>query len=189
MIEELDRIVQFLARQERVTPALLQPGLSTVDTRAWEARLPFLLPLELEQLYRWHDGTRVDEGVQLDSVYFFPGFYLLSLEEAVETFMERRDAPQWQEGWFPVFADGGGDFYLASCTNEKKETAEIIGFIHGEPQQPVEYESLTAMIKTIDACYAEGAFFIAEDNTLEIDDDLHREVARRLNPEIPEWRS
>lgn len=189
MIEELDRIVQFLTRLGRATPALLQPGLSSVDIRAWEARLPFLLPLELEQLYRWRNGTRVNEGDQLDTVYFFPGFYLLSLEEAVEIFMERRDAPQWREGWFPVFADGGGDFYPALCSDEKKETAEIIGFIHGEPQQPVEYESLTAMIKTIDACYAEGAFFVSEDNTLEIDDDLHREIAHRFNPEIPEWQS
>ena len=88
-----------------------------------------------------------------------------------------------------MFADGGGDFYPACCGSEKKETAEIIGFIHGEPQQPVEYESLAAMIKTIDACYAEGAFFVDEDNTLEIDDNLHREIAHRFNPEIPEWQS
>lgn len=190
MIEELDRIVGHLERLGRATPGLLRPSIAREDLDAYEARLPFLLPEEVRQLYFWRDGTRVEEGDQFDILHFFPGFYFPSLEEAVTTYFERQDAPQWGTGWFPVFMDGAGDFYLAVCERDRrKATTEIIGFLHGEPEQIVEYECLDAMTKVLDACYAEGAFFVDENDTLEMDDDLHREIANRFNPGLEEWQS
>jgi cell wall assembly regulator SMI1 len=156
--------------------------------RKMTSGLPFALPREVETLYQWRDGTMVRAGDRLDKVYFFPGFYLLSLEEAVQTYAERRDAPQWRPEWFPLFANGGGDFYLAWCRSEMTQTAPIVGFMHGEPEQIVEYESLTAMVRTLAACYDSGAFFLDEDNTLEVDDEMHRQLALRFNPGIEEWQ-
>ena len=189
MIEELDRVLDHLERLGRATPGLIRPGIALEQLDAFEARLPFLLPEEVRQLYLWRNGTRVEEGDQLDALQFFPGFYFPSLEEAIATFFERQDAPQWEPGWFPVFMDGAGDFYLAVCDkDQRKATTEILGFLHGEPEQIVEYESLDAMTKVLEACYAEGAFFV-DDDTLEIDDDLHRAIANRFNPGIEEWQS
>lgn len=189
MIDELDRILGHLDRLGRATPGLIRPGLAPEEVDAHEARLPFLLPEEVRQLFLWRDGTVVEEGDQLDVLQFFPGFYFPSLDEAVTVFDERRDAPQWEPGWFPVFMDGAGDFYLAVCESDRrKATTEIVGFLHGEPEQVVEYESLDAMTKVIEACYAEGAFFVDADGTLEMDDDLHRQIANRFNPGIALWQ-
>jgi cell wall assembly regulator SMI1 len=189
MITDLDRIVASLAQLGRRFPALLLPGLSKREIESWEAKLPFSLTRELDSLYQWRNGTRAYEGDLLGDLYFFPGFYLLSLEEAVQTYKEREDAPQWRKGWFPLFADGAGDFYLIRCTRKKTDSSGVIGFIHGEPEQILEYESLPSMIRTLADCYAEGAFFLDEDGYLDMDDEEHRRIAHKHNPGVSEWQS
>lgn len=188
MIAALDAIVQRLTYASREVVTKLQPGLSVQDIAAGEATLPFVLTRELDALYRWRDGTSVKEGDLLTPTYFFPGFYLLSLEEAVQTYHERKSAWQWREHWFPVFADGGGDFYVVPCGAEKLDCAEVIGFIHGEPEQAVEYQTLTAMMQTLEACYSRGAFVLDDDGDLDMDDDLHRQIAHHFNPEVEQWQ-
>jgi len=189
MIAALDRIVGRLTQLRRAVVHKLQPGLSPDELAVRESTLPFTLSRELEALYRWRNGTRVEEGDLLGEAYFFPGFYLLSLDEAVQTYAERRGSRQWKAHWLPVFADGGGDFYVVPCGTKKIDATEVIGFIHGEPEQTVEYESLAAMMQTIDACYAGGAFFLDDDDELEVDDDKQREIAHHHNPQVEEWQS
>ena len=189
MVAALDRILARLTQLRRPVAQCLQPGLSPDEIFARESMLPFALSRELEVLYQWRNGTRVEEGDVLGQAYFFPGFYLLSLDEALQTYAERKDSRQWKAHWLPIFADGGGDFYVAPCGLKKPNNTEIIGFIHGEPEQVVEYESLAAMIQTIDACYARRAFFVDEDGELEVDDDKHREIAHHYNPQVQEWQS
>jgi hypothetical protein len=111
------------------------------------------------------------------------------MDEAVQTLEEREDSEQWREGWFPVFANGAGDFYVVPCQEKKIDAAEVIGFLHGEPEQTAEYESLTAMTYAIEACFREKAFYLDEHDTMEIDDEKQREIARRFNPTIREWQS
>lgn len=189
MISDLDRIVEHHRRLGRRVPELLQDGLSQSDLEPWESALPFALTREVERIYEWRNGTKAEQDDLLETLYFFPGFYLLSIEEAVQTYREREVSPQWREGWFPLFADGGGDFYIVPCGAKKTDASEIIGFIHGEPEQVVEYESLTAMIATLESCFAEGAFFVDDDDSLEIDDEKHREIAHTINPGISEWQN
>lgn len=189
MSSVLDQIVAHLRRLGRRAPDLLQDPLSREDIQSWESKLPFSLTRELGTMYQWRNGTKAEEGDLLESLYFFPGFYFLSIEEAVQTYQEREGSPQWRKGWFPLFANGGGDFYNVRCTRRKIGSSEVIGFLHGEPEQSTEYESVAAMMQTLEACYAEGAFFIDVDDTLEIDDDKHRMIANRFNPTILEWQS
>src|SRR5262245_20942895 len=189
MIANLDRIVAHLRRLERRAPDLLQPPLSLKEIQSTESKLPFSLTEELATIYQWRNGTKAESGELLEFLYFFPGFYFLSLEEAVRNYEETEDAPQWKKGWFPLFANGAGDFYVVPCKKKKTSASEIIGFLHGEPEQTAEYESLDAMIQTIEACFRQGAFFVDDDDTMEIDDDKHQEIAHRYNPTIPEWQS
>lgn len=184
----LDAIVAHLLLLGRRSPTRLQPPLTPGELRRWEARFPFAFTREIEAVYSWRNGTIANEGDLLDNLHFFPGFYLLSMEEARQTYLERRDAPQWQEGWFPLFADDGGDFYLVSCQKRKLGRSEIIGFINGEPEQIAEYESVAAMLATLEAAFAEGAFFIDTEDTLEMDDDKYARIAARFNPGISEWQ-
>jgi len=189
MIVSLDHILAHHRHLGRVLPSLLQPGLAQTEITSWESKLPFSFTLEVEAIYRWRNGTKAATGDLLESLSFSPGFYFLSIDEAIQTYMERENSPQWRKGWFPIFADGAGDFYLVICDQNKLETTNVVGFIHGEPEQSVEYESLSAMIQTIEAGFAEGAFFLDDDNSLEIDDEKFRNIAQRFNPGVQEWQS
>jgi hypothetical protein len=188
IIGSLDRIEAHLRRLGRRVPQLLQSGLSVEAISAAQRDLPFAPTRELIVLYQWRDGTLALPGDVLDELNFLPGFYFLSLEEAIQTFHERRDAPQWRPGWFPFLADGAGDFYIVKCEPDVIDASAVIGFLHGEPEQVEEYTCIASMLKTLDAAYDEGAFYLDEDDTLEIDDDHYREIAHRFNPEIEEWQ-
>ncbi|HEY6556224.1 MAG TPA: hypothetical protein VI072_03085 [Polyangiaceae bacterium] len=124
----------------------------------------------------------------METLWFYPGFYLVSLEEACEVFKERERAPQWRRGWFPLLEDGAGDSFVVPCKKKQTDRAPVIGFIHGEPEQSVEYIDVTTMMETFADCFAQGAFLLDEDGSLEIDDDLHRQIARRHNPGVAEWQ-
>jgi cell wall assembly regulator SMI1 len=189
MFASLDGIVAHLRRLGRRVPDLLQPGLDEEQIKAREADVPFAFTRELQALYRWRNGTRALAGDILDELNFFPGFYFMSIEEAIRTFRERESAPQWRPGWFPVFADGAGDFYIVPCKKKTIDRSEVIGFLHGEPAQVPEYESLTAMAQTQEAAFAAGAFYLDQHNRLEIDDAQYRVIAHTFNPGIPEWQS
>jgi hypothetical protein len=189
LIASLNGILGHLQRLDRAVVEVLQPPLVAPEIARLTARFPFVLTRELEVLYQWRNGTDAPPGALLQNLSFFPGFYLLSLEEAAQTYGERDGTEQWRRSWFPLFADGAGDFYVVACALSRLDTSEVIGFIHGEPVQTVEYESVTSMMQTLERSYAEGAFFVDEDNALDMDDDLHREIAHRFNPTIEEWQS
>lgn len=185
----MDRVLAYLHRLGRRSAHLLQPPLSDAELQSWQSRFPFEFTRELEAIYSWRNGTKADPGTLLDDLHMFPGFFFLSMEDAHRTYLERKDGPQWQEEWFPLFSNDAGDFYLVPCCKQKVQGTEVIGFVHGEPEQVPEYESVAAMAATLDAAFAEGVFFIDQDDTLEMDDDKYKLIARRFNPGIREWQS
>ncbi len=184
----MDRVEKHLRHLGRKSPDLLQPPVSDADLQRWSAEFPFAFTEELRAVYSWRDGTRADAGDLLENLHFFPGFVLLSLEDARRHYMERKDGAQWQENWFPLFADEAGDYYVVPCEAARVESTAVIGFVHGEPEQIAEYQSVAAMMATLDAAFAAGVFFVDGDDSLEIDDDRYKRVARRFNPGISEWQ-
>jgi hypothetical protein len=188
LLAALDRIAHHLHLLNYKSVKLLRSPLPARDRDTIWRKLPFSPTRELDMIYQWRDGTEAREGVLLEELWFFPGFYFLSMEEAEATYKERVGAPQWRDNWFPLFADGAGDFYVIPCQRTSTDTSGVIGFIHGEPEQIVEYESLTAMMATIAQAYAERAIFVDSDGTLEFDDERYKRIANALNPEIEVWQ-
>ena len=186
----MDGVVAHLNDIARPVTRLLQAPLSSQQFQQWAAKFPFPFTRELEVIFSWRNGTSAREDDLLEDLYLFPGFYMLSIEEAFETYLERKDAPQWREGWFPLFADGAGDFYIIPCGKQGAESSVVIGFLHGEPDQIAEYDSLAAMAATLEAAFQRRAFYVdPDDDSMEIDDDAYAPIAARFNPGIPEWRS
>jgi hypothetical protein len=91
--------------------------------------------------------------------------------------------------WLPVFANGGGDFYVVDFSSGSDLEHPVVGFMLDEAEHPIEYESLPAMIATIAECFEEGAFFVDDRGYLEVDDGRHVEIARRNNPRLAIWRT
>jgi tetratricopeptide (TPR) repeat protein len=176
-------IVAALKRLRRPAARLLQPGKSDAAIAEVAALLPFKLTKELVELFRTTNGTDAKQGSTLDDLSFFPGYYLLSLEDAVSEYRKVKRERQWKKGWFPFFANGAGDYYVVSC---EPATQGVIGFLRGEPDQPVEYASVTAMFATLAKCFEEGAFYTKK-REFEIDDDKHRHIAMSLNPGVALW--
>ncbi len=189
LVRALDEVVAHLTRLGRPVVRLLQPGLSAAEVSQLEATLPFALTEEVRAVYRWRNGTPVKKGDVLGDLWFFPGFYLPTLEHACRVFQERKLSNQWRKSWFPLFEDGAGDFYIVPCRKKPQDMAPVIGTIHGEPDQPVEYLDVTTMIETLTDSFRQRAFFAAPDGTFEMDDDAHGRIARLHNPGVIAWES
>ena len=145
---------------------------------------------ELVELYQWKNGTLADQGVNLDDIQIIPGFHLSSLDDAISNYIAMRSDVRWNENWFPLFSNGGGDFYAVdlSMFNSNNETAPIIGFVLGEVEQFVEYESLMDMLLTFYNGYKKGIIFRSDDGYLEMNDDEFYLAALELNPNVDYWK-
>jgi cell wall assembly regulator SMI1 len=189
LFRALDRILDHLVRLKHPVVKMLQPPLTAAEVAAVEATLPFQLTEEVRAIYRWRNGITVSQTDILAHQWFFPGYYFPSLQEARLRFEGRKNAPQWHRGWYPLFDSGAGDFYIVPCKKKAQESTPVIGFLHGEPEQPVEYLSVVSMVETLAECYEKGAFFLNDQDRLDVDDDAQARLARRHNPGLAEWQS
>jgi hypothetical protein len=186
-LEDLVAIEHALERlQRRELLKALRPGITAQRVKAILA--PSALPAtsDLESLYSWRNGTDAGSGRQLDDLHMFPGFYLLAIEDSVANYRAFAADRRWNPEWFPLFANGGGDFYVLDHAGPG---GLIRHFRIDEDDHPVEFGSLAAMLKTIAEGFERGVFFVTEDGYLEMDDLLFAAVAAELNPEVEWWSS
>jgi cell wall assembly regulator SMI1 len=180
----MDAIVRHLNRLGRPVVARLAPPATREQITKAESALGFDLSTELRALYACRNGTASKPKDLLEHLWFFPGYYLLSLDEAVDHARQMRRSRQWKKDWFPVFASGAGDYYAVSC--RRGATSGVVGFLHGEPDQPVEFLSLAAMFATLARAFEKGAFYV-ERKQFEMDDDEFSAIAISLNPGVSYW--
>jgi len=182
-LERLDAALQ--AGRVPIAWGRLKPGIPSSQVRGALASLGLPDSPELEALYEWHDGTGSGSGALLEDLWLLPGFYLLSLDEAVTNYAAFRKDPRWRPGWFPVFADGGGDFYLIDFRNAASRV--VRHFRLEEVEHPVEYGSLAAMLDTFAAAFESGAIFVDATGYVDVIDEAFDVIAARLNPDTPWW--
>lgn len=185
----LDRILASLTLLNRPVVKFLRKGVERRSVAETLRGSGLAAPSEIMDLWHWRDGTAIAPGrTKLDDVHFFPGFYFYSLRDATKQYHAMRNDPRWNSNWFPIFANGGGDFYAVDLTKENLTHAPIIGFVLGEPSHPVEYESLENMCVTLALCYERGIIYTTPDGYLEMDDAAHATLARKLNPTVELWK-
>jgi hypothetical protein len=109
----------------------------------------------------------------------------LSLEYAIEVYRDISRAPEWDRAWFPIFANGGGDFYAVVCDKSSSCFGEIVGFILGEEVQLFEFKNIASMLKIIERSFADGVFFKSE-GRLKADYSKIHAIARQLQPDFVE---
>ena len=186
--EALDRIISWFKSQDMPLIELLEPGLSTASIKAQSNSLPIQLPEDLIRIYLWRNGTTLSQEHNLNSHYFQPGYYLLSLKNAMHYYQIYRAGANWDPFWFPILASGGGDFYVVVCGSDVRENGQILNFIRGENDTPRIYLNIKTMIFTIAECYDSGAYFLDEFGFLKINYKLEAEIAQELNPGVEEWQ-
>jgi hypothetical protein len=92
----------------RVLLDSLQEGLSAEAVRSSLAEAGLRSCQELETLYGWKNGTSTARVAAADELHLFPGFYLLSLGDAIASHRAFESDSRWSAGWLPLFANGGG---------------------------------------------------------------------------------
>ena len=180
----IEKALQRLDR--RVLLESLQDGLPAGAVRTSLAAVGLLASPELEALYGWKNGTSTAGVAAVDDIYFFPGFYLLSLEDAFANYRAFATDARWPVGWLPLFANGGGDFYVLDLSGPAE--GAVRHFRIEESEHPIEFDSLQALSETLGAAFERGVFFVDPSGYLEMDDIVFAGVAAEFNPDIAWWR-
>ena len=188
----MEMITQLLNEIEKCLQKLhhscvdhLNPGISSQQIQELFEKIPLQPTQDLRALYTWRNGSEDSEGITLGELAFFPGFYLMSLEESIQTYLELRARDAWDKSWFPIFASGGGDFYAMNLAPEAQ--GQILGFYVFEEEGQVEYWSLKSMLATLKACYEQDIIFRNEQGYLDMDYKKHAEIAHEINPNLKIW--
>ncbi len=182
----LDKIETSLHKLNHPCVHHLNLGISSPKLRTLFEKTPFQPNQELCSLYSWRNGLGDSKDATLGELSFFPGFYLMSLEESIQTYMELRETDAWDYSWFPIFASGGGDFYAMNLAPEAQGQIHGVYVYEEEPQ--VEYRSLKSMLTTFKVCYEQGVIFRNEQGYLDMDYRKHAEVAHKINPDVKIWQ-
>ena len=163
----------------------LRPGIGADRVRSLLGDVGLPVSSQVEELYAWHDGTETAVADSLDDIHLFPGFYFLSLEDAVANYRAFVADPRWSPGWLPIFANGGGDFYVTDVSGEL--AGVVRHFRIEESEHPVEFRTIGSMLTTIAAGFERAIFFVDGNGYLEMDDLAYAGVAAQLNPGVPWW--
>lgn len=123
----------------------------------------------------------------LGLVYLLPGYFLLSLEDALATYDELSHRDDWPLGAVPILADGGGYFFLVQTDLSPASSGQVIWYMYDESESPVAYESVTDLLVTIAAGYEQDVFVLDKDRYLEMDSHRFWDLAATLNPSADVW--
>ena len=186
IIQLLNEIEESIQQLNHPCVDHLNPGITSLKIQELFEEIPLQPNQDLHALYAWRNGSKDSEGVTLGEQAFFPGFYLMSLEESIQTYLELIETDTWEKSWFPIFASGGGDFYAMILAPEAQ--GQILGFYVFEEEAQVEYRSLKSMLTTFKVCYEQGIIFRNEQGYLAMDYRKHAEVAHEINPEVKIWQ-
>lgn len=181
----LNEIEKCLQQLDHPCVDHLNSGISSQQIQELFEEIPLQLNQDLHALYAWRNGSKDCEGITLGELAFFPGFYLMSLEESIQTYLELIETDTWDQSWFPIFASGGGDFYAMILAPEAQ--GQILGFYVFEEEAQVEYRSLKSMLTSLKVCYEQGIIFRNEHGYLDMDYRKHAEVAHEINPDVKIW--
>lgn len=124
--------------------AALRPAVAVEQVRSALAVAGMHPCADLEELYAWSDGTSIVAAVSADDLHLLPGFYLLSLDDALLTYRSMASDGRWPQGWLPILANGGGDFLALDLS--VPGVCPVRHFRIDEAEHPVEFTSLERML-------------------------------------------
>ena len=187
IVQLLNNIEKYLKKLDHHCLRYLDEGLSSQEIQENMLTISLQPNEALISLYSWKNGIKPTENINLGCLTFFPGFYLMSLQEGISSYIEFKNSLDWKKTWFPIFANGGGDFYVIDLN--EKTNGKIIGCFMYEDEHTVEYNSLELMLRTFEECYEKGIVFKDDQGYLDMDYYEHAAIAHRLNPDLYIWKN
>jgi hypothetical protein len=160
--ESMDALLQSLEGELRIHRSgvlpFFQPGSSDEQLRKVEAEMGQSIHLEMQALYRWHNGLAND-------IELFPGHGFWSLEQALRTNRELNEQYRekgfsllmaHEEHWLILFPDSAGDGYYYDPV-QTYETG-VVFYNFREAGYYRHFPSVKNLLKAIVECYQQGAY-------------------------------
>jgi hypothetical protein len=171
LIEALQRITPWYQDPESEAPQTFPHGLPFEEVENWLGALPFQVPQEVYEIYRWCNGrvnpSAVGRIPQSTDVYIYNIDYMakasvIPLKEAVDLWFESNDEERITETWynFPVFSHENGLIVIVG-NEQKQESSPVwdLDWLDDELREPV-FPNITSMMTGIaDATEAEREFW------------------------------
>ena len=180
----VDRIFDHLRACGSLIADRRRPGLSPAAVEAKIGALGLRPPKDLVQLYAYCDGTTTTAGKDLlGKISFFPGFYWMYLEKAINVYRSVSSHSAWHRSWLPIFGNGGGDFYVVICDPASPFFGEVVLVMVDEIDHIADFKNVSALFETLEGCFAQKAFFIA-DGYLREDGAKSLAIAYQVQPDF-----
>jgi cell wall assembly regulator SMI1 len=189
----LDALLAALTRADAPLTKWLATGVSRAEIGTQVDSLSLRLADEVHDYFGWRNGLRTTRDADYE---LFPGFTVLSLEEALADHRMLVDTANqvaqqagvpasslWNERWFPLFRDAGGNYHVTLADGRPAPTAPIYAVVREDPESAyLAYDNLTSLTQTVAACFQAGAFK-AVGEIVEEDRPQAAEIVRAHNPE------
>jgi hypothetical protein len=141
------------------------------------------LPGEVVDLFAWRDGS--NPGHAMGALWLLPGYYLLSLDEALSNRAALREFRP--DGWLPLLSDGGPCVLAVQCRGPGY--GRVLHYDpEGDDAGAVMFPNLEAMLSAIEEALASAAFLVDDDGYLEQDDGRWLPIAARHSGAAPFWQ-
>ncbi len=155
---------------------LLNPGISNSEQVLISG---FVLPIELQSLYSWKNGTGYAEGLVVSQTWFIPPFEFLSLEQS----MSVRKELELDATCIPILFDFTGSVIYANSTDEANVSALTLWRFDESDDRVLIYDSVSRMVTTSIECITNGAFIVSNNGSLRTHDvNKVNQISQRLNP-------
>lgn len=187
----LNRLYSHLLRLNRPVASLLEPGLDRGLVFSQFEKLGLNSNEALIELFTWRNGTDPTAGRSLGELWVFPGYYLMSLNEACDAYrflVEMYEYTSWPRTWFPLFGSGTGDYYAIILENGPSDDGEIVNFLNEVLERHIHYHTLANMLETLAECYSCGALYVDQNGDLWWDYQAWRRIGEALNPGVAYWK-
>ncbi|WP_152514365.1 SMI1/KNR4 family protein [Nocardiopsis valliformis] len=136
------------------------------------------VPDDVKTWFAWCDGVDCRAGQSQDDINIIPGYYPLSLVEAMEVKSDHEGDPVLDGSWIPLLGGGGGDMYAALWSPGQDPV--VAGSLVGEMTE-IEFSSLGQAVRFFNECYEAGAFGVNEQGQLYIDPASYDELYETLH--------
>ena len=187
LTQALNRIMAWLSANQPSFANSFLPGLTNEQIQAAVKYIPFELPEEIYELYRWRNGTEARHDCD-----FYPAMNFITLEKAVKLYediatLDNTEEEIRFEGYnlFP-FIVTDAEFTNVLIKDKQEKSSPVIDFYAEDCETQIVYSSLTNMMLTIAECYETGAYYLSEDGFVEEKKPKVAQILRKYNPELVE---
>ncbi len=161
----------------------MNPAATPEEIESETKELPFQLPSEVLDLYRWKNGVLL-RGQQCET-RMVPRFYFMPLQRSVASTRFRistvgSDYSEWRKSWYSLCEDLAGDHYALEVSRGEESCGRIYS-VQGVRDPFPAFWSFEMMLRSILECYRQGAYYIDEDGCLDEDVEICDPICRQFN--------